>query len=177
MDAPAVDNADSIVLAARPNAVGLSRAMVAAAMKRWGLARMTDDAVLIVSELVANAVQATGSVAERLPWEHLRDVGMIKVQIARRNSCVLVEVWDNDPTTPPELRNAPPEAESGRGLMIVDALAARWGHYPSRGGKIVWAQVGDGLPQRIRQHIEPYEPAVQWDRNLLNRLSDGLKAL
>jgi hypothetical protein len=55
---------------------------------------------------------------------------------------VLVEVWDENSRLPepawPDL-----DDESGRGLMLVDALAARWGwDLPNSGrGKIVWALV------------------------------------
>lgn len=171
------NSSHSIVLAARPNAVALARTMVTAALRRWGLERLAGDAEMAISELVTNAVQATGSLAERLSWEQLRDVGMIKVQVTRGPSCVLVEVWDSDSATPPELRDAPPEAESGRGLVIVDALAACWGCYPSGGGKVVWAQVGEGLPHRARQHAEPYAPAITLDAAVLHRVHDGLKAL
>jgi anti-sigma regulatory factor (Ser/Thr protein kinase) len=171
------DNADSIVLAARPRAVALARTMVTAALRRWSLAQLAGDAEMVVSELVTNAVQATGSLAERLSWEQLRDVGMVKVQVTRGASCVLVEVWDSDSATPPEVRDAPPGAEGGRGLVIVDALAACWGHYPTRGGKVVWAQLGQGLPQRVRQHVQPYEPPVHLDAAVLHRVHEGLKGL
>ncbi len=183
---PGADSAaDSIVLAARPSAVGLARLMVAAAVRRWGLAGIAEESALIVSELVTNAVKATGSVADTLTWDQLRDVGMIKVQVARGDSCLMVEVWDSDPAALPELTDAPGEAESGRGLVLVDALSARWGHYRMRGGKVVWASVdvpplpvtAAGLPQRARAQVEPYEPSMRYDRELLNRVYDGLRGL
>ncbi len=182
----ALDSARSVVLAAVPNAVGLSRAMVGTALAQWGLMRIADDAELVVSELVTNAVRAVGSVADRpLSWEELRDVGMIQVRAMAGPSWVIVAVWDSDPAVPQLREDAPDEAESGRGLVIVDALATRWGTYSASGGKVTWARVdapplpvtAAGLPQRVRAQVEPYAPAVQWNPDLLNRVYDGLKAL
>jgi|SRR5579875_1448130 len=172
-----LNRSDSLVLAARPNAVGLARTMVTAALRRWGLERLVGDAALITSELVTNAIEATGSTAERLPWDQLKDVGLIKVHVTRGGGCVLLEVWDPAPAALPELRDAPADAETGRGLVIVDAIAAVWGYYPAAAGKVVWAQAGEGLPQRVRRHAQPYEPAVRLNPALLHRVHDKLKTL
>ncbi len=166
-----LNRSGSLVTAARPNAAGLARVMVTTALRRWGVERLAEDAAVIVSELVTNAVQATGSTAGRLPWEQLRDVGMIRVQVTRRTTCALIECWDSDPSAPPELTDIPPDAESGRGLAIVDALSERWGFYPSSGGEVVWAQVGQGLPQRVRiarvdtaVHLKPERDAYRAEK-------------
>ncbi len=78
-----LNRSGSLVLAVRPNAVGLARTMVTATLRRWGLERLAGDAALITSELVTNVIEATGSVAERLPWDQLKDVGLIEVHITR----------------------------------------------------------------------------------------------
>ena len=158
-----MSGSESLFLLARPDAVGLSRGLATAALRRWGLERLTDDAQMVVSELVSNAIKAAPG------WA-------IKVTVSRGQECVLLEVQDRAPGRP-ELNDAPPGAESGRGLRIVDALAARWGCYPTRTAKIVWAQVGDGLPQRARQQVTPYAPAVRADPAVLHRVHDKLKAL
>ncbi len=56
--------------------------------------------------------------------------------------CVLVEVWD-DSVTAPARKSPRLDDESGRGLMLVEALSDRWGWYVPHGpgGKVVWAEV------------------------------------
>jgi hypothetical protein len=53
---------------------------------------------------------------------------------------VLIEVWDAS-ADPPVCQDLQPEAESGRGLQLVEAVSADWGSYVPAGcgGKIVWA--------------------------------------
>jgi hypothetical protein len=55
---------------------------------------------------------------------------------------VLIQVWDGCAGRP-QLRDAGTAAESGRGLLLVEALSAEWGSYVPDGwaGKIVWALV------------------------------------
>jgi hypothetical protein len=55
---------------------------------------------------------------------------------------VLIEVWDQDPYVP-TLKATRPDDESGRGLMLVDALCERWdcAIQPDWKGKVVWAKV------------------------------------
>ena len=57
---------------------------------------------------------------------------------------VLIEVWDSSPH-PPAPKTADPDEETGRGLMLVEALCEQWGwDEPSSAsrGKVVWALVG-----------------------------------
>ncbi|HAM02451.1 MAG TPA: ATP-binding protein [Acidimicrobiaceae bacterium] len=88
-----------------------------------------DSAVLVVSELVSNAVQHA---TERDDIELIMDV---------REGCLHVEVLDGDPRPPKE--EAPDRLdESGRGLRIVDRLSDRWGWEPVTGnGKRVWCEL------------------------------------
>jgi anti-sigma regulatory factor (Ser/Thr protein kinase) len=85
-----------------------------------------DDAVLVISELVTNAVR------------HTRTVLFVLVTI--ENHTLHVDVTDDDPTLP-----VPPDPEhdatNGRGLRIVDALATRWGVTPTTEGKAVWFEM------------------------------------
>jgi hypothetical protein len=55
---------------------------------------------------------------------------------------VVIFVWDANPL-PPVANDAADDAENGRGLMIVQAISARWGwdFPPGIGGKVVWAQI------------------------------------
>jgi hypothetical protein len=61
---------------------------------------------------------------------------------------LLIEVWDSNvqPPVPRVLENGFPQvdAESGRGLFLVETLSERWGWYPTRnpGGKVTWCELG-----------------------------------
>lgn len=92
--------------------VGQMRDITAIYLRQWSLAPVVEDAVLVVSELVTNAVRhGTGAVGLRVSAgaEELR-----------------IEVHDGS-TVPARLRAAGEEEESGRGLFLVDALARAWG--------------------------------------------------
>jgi anti-sigma regulatory factor (Ser/Thr protein kinase) len=177
----------SVTLAALPTAVRLSRLMTAKAMRLWGLPGLIDDAGLVVSELVTNAVQATGTTEPKPSWEQLGPVAAIKVRVTHLGGSISIAVWDNDPT-PPASRDAAPDAEGGRGLMIVAALSERWDYYPSAGGgKVVWAELAippgmlgaAGLPRRVRS--APVATVSRGDfirdPGLLRRVHQGLKDL
>jgi anti-sigma regulatory factor (Ser/Thr protein kinase) len=87
-----------------------------------------DNASLVVSELVTNAIKAS--------W--LVHSGTVTVWFWADGRELLIEVWDgsSEPPTPV----AEPTDEGGRGLGIVAALCESWGYYPdSRRGKVVWA--------------------------------------
>lgn len=90
-----------------------------------------EDIVLVVSELVTNAI-LHGGAAEQL---RLR-------RTARR---VVIEVFDNGQRMP-HPRAADLKAESGRGLHLVARLADRWGARPVRGGKAVWCEFDTPVP-------------------------------
>ena len=88
---------------------------------------MLDDALLLTSELVTNAVR------------HGRPAVTLAVQL--EPSALIVVVTDTGPELPPLVPRTPhPDSPTGRGLVIVDALATRWGVTPQPGstGKAVW---------------------------------------
>ena len=106
----------------------------------WGMSRLADPSVTVVSELVTNAYEAT--VRHQL-------AGPIRLHLSSNGRQVLIEVWDADPTPPraPALdANRLPlaDAESGRDLFLVASLGERWSCYTvsALGGKVVWAEVG-----------------------------------
>jgi anti-sigma regulatory factor (Ser/Thr protein kinase) len=86
-----------------------------------------DDAVLLVSELFANSLRHSGS---GVPGE------TVTVAVRIGNGIVRVEVTDRAGPGTPKLRPASRDAEGGRGLQLVAALAVRWGSR-RRGGRIV----------------------------------------
>jgi anti-sigma regulatory factor (Ser/Thr protein kinase) len=89
-----------------------------------------DDAVLIVSELLTNVVLHGRQGVE---FE-----AMIKLAVVEKR--LRIEVHDASPLVPAQ-RPASDDAESGRGLMVVGALAHRWGWEPTADGKFVWCEL------------------------------------
>ncbi|MDT0377204.1 ATP-binding protein [Streptomyces sp. DSM 42041] len=112
-----------------PASAGRARRLVGDALATWYLAALQPDAELVVSELVTNAV------------EHAR-ADVIRVTITRLAAgAVRIGVIDKD-CGEPSPRAAGPRDEDGRGLVIVGALAVRWGVDRMRWGKRVWADLG-----------------------------------
>jgi anti-sigma regulatory factor (Ser/Thr protein kinase) len=85
-----------------------------------------EDVTLLVSELASNAVRHA-----RTPF---------RVTVACDGTVVRIEVSDGDRHVP-VARVPPADAVSGRGLLIVDALAASWGVEPTATGKTMWLEL------------------------------------
>ena len=131
----------SVTLAATPEAAGRSRRMVRHALRRWGLAALTEDAELVVSEIVTNSVKATSLADAGTGRAGPPDLAPVQVRVLLFPAAVIIEVRDRDPTGPVQ-QHATPDQEGGRGLAIVAALCTRWHYFPSsRGGKVVWAEL------------------------------------
>lgn len=90
-------------------------------------ATVLEDVLLLVTELVANAVRHGG--------------GPVTLRLSSTDHYLRIEVTDASPTPPQPLPGSL-EAESGRGLLIVDVLASRWGTTRAVGpGKAVWFEL------------------------------------
>lgn len=132
---------EELRLAALPNAVGTARRFVTARLRRWNLGRLAEDCELVTSELVTNAVVATGDRTVPTGYVRLHDrtPAIIVVHLRLTWHRLLCEVWDNSPQ-PPVPVTASELAEGGRGLYLVTAYAAGWSTYLSpAGGKVVYA--------------------------------------
>ncbi|MFF8963522.1 ATP-binding protein [Streptomyces globisporus] len=105
-----------------------ARRLVRVALAVWGLEDMADDGALIVSELVANAVQ------------HARRESVRVIVECPAASCVRIGVVDFS-RVPPSRRGPDDESEHGRGLPLVAAVAKNWGTDPLPWGKRVWAEI------------------------------------
>ncbi|MGQ4516680.1 ATP-binding protein [Streptomyces sp. DW26H14] len=119
----------SVLLSSTPRGARLARLLADTQLTSWGLP--SDPARHLVAELAANAASHG-----RVPGRDFRLTLRLAGDILR------IEVTDTRGERLPELRRPDPEAESGRGLLLVDALAHRWGvaddHFPR---KIVWAEL------------------------------------
>ena len=113
-----------------PESVPVARLRVRAALGWHGLAEYVDDAEIITSELVTNAVQhACGN--------GRKTIG-VTLTAAGSPAAVTVAVSDSSPQGPIR-RDTPPGSEQGRGLQIVEALSAHWGWRREDGGKAIFA--------------------------------------
>ncbi|MEV0850428.1 ATP-binding protein [Streptomyces sp. NPDC049954] len=118
----------SETLPREPESAATARRLLRTACAVWGLDGLAEDGVLIVSELVANAVR------------HARRES-IRVTVERREGDrVRVGVVDFSRRCPVR-QDAGPEDESGRGLALVGELAADWGTARLPWGKQVWAEL------------------------------------
>lgn len=117
--------------------VATARAFVRDTLQGWGFSDIVDDAVVLTSELVTNAVVHAGTAAD--------------VLCLRTEHGVRVEVADHYPEREIPLQDSGhdighPDREGGRGLMLCGALASRWGVEYSPTQKHVWFQLE--LPER-----------------------------
>ncbi len=100
-----------------------TREIVIEACLRWELPHLVGPACVVVSELVNNAVEHAGT--------------MIELRLTLRPRYLHLAVQDGS-TAPPVLGGPGPRPVS-RGLRLVDAEAATWGHLATADGKLVWA--------------------------------------
>jgi anti-sigma regulatory factor (Ser/Thr protein kinase) len=113
-----------------PESVPDARHHTRTVLGTWGLPAIIDDAEVIVSELLTNALQAS-----------VDDVSTISLRLFADHNHLLIMIWDGSPQMP-AARHASPDDIDGRGLIIVEALSDACGAAPSiDGGKIVWARM------------------------------------
>ncbi len=181
--------------AAETSSVPKARRYTADLAHAWDLGDVVDTAELLVAELTTNAVEAscrTGG--HTTPGRRER----IALRLTCTDTTMVIEVWDEAAAVPVRRAQAA-EAESGRGLFLVEALSQDFGYYPTSGGKVVWCVIAfagspfpsaDGrggppgaLPRRDAGATavpdpEPGRPVdMERDLPLLRRVVDGLRAL
>ncbi|MDQ0776323.1 anti-sigma regulatory factor (Ser/Thr protein kinase) [Streptomyces aurantiacus] len=175
-------------LVAMPSAVPVAREFVHQALRHWKLDDYAADAALMMTELVSNAIKATGFTDRQpRPWE-VTAQHVIAVQLRAIGDVLYIEVWDRSPLVPIK-QDITAEAEGGRGLHLVEALSEKWGTYwPPAGGKIVWAMKaliklpspaldGSTLQLRVPDDLQPQPGPVteQASTALMQRVLDGLR--
>jgi len=112
-----------------PESAEAARRLVRTALAAWGQEDLIDDAALVITELVSNSVN------------HAR-LESIRVVITRPSEeFIRLGVSDRTRSVPLLRTDSNGESTKGRGLLIVDALAERWGTDLYRWGKQVWAEM------------------------------------
>jgi anti-sigma regulatory factor (Ser/Thr protein kinase) len=120
----------AFMLPSIPESVPVARFHIRAALSFHQLEEYADDAAIITSELVTNAIQhACGD-----------GTATVRVTLLRvRNPEAVTVVVTDSSTQGPVTRTASDGSERGRGLRIVDELSDCWGWNPEDGGKTVYA--------------------------------------
>ncbi|MFD0225252.1 ATP-binding protein [Streptomyces hirsutus] len=116
----------------RPEEVAELRRVVALRLEAWGLPELVDTARLCVSELVSNVLTHVG----------IGTPGLLALSV--NGADLRIEVHDPDTQTLPAVVLADADAEGGRGMTLVDALADRWGVQLHGHHKVTWCELATG---------------------------------
>ncbi|WP_330302673.1 MULTISPECIES: SpoIIE family protein phosphatase [unclassified Streptomyces] len=115
-----------------PDAVMHARRFTARTLRRWNVEEVGDAVLLVVSELVTNALVHTQ--------------GPVRLDLMLRGDRVRVSVSDSSPRAPAKPVIVDWESTGGRGLLLVEAMSESFGSVPVAGGKQVWSEIV--VPQR-----------------------------
>lgn len=110
-----------------PDAVMHARRFTARTLRWWRVEDVADEVLLVVSELVTNALVHTQ--------------GAVRVDLTLRGDRVRVCVIDSSPRAPAKPVIVDWESTGGRGLLLVEAVSEAFGSMPVAGGKQVWSEI------------------------------------
>jgi hypothetical protein len=173
----------SLELGALPTAPSCACLHVKHVLWEWRLNSLVESAELLVSELVTNAVNATGQPGQTVSVNLAGTGAGVGTGTGTR---VLIEVWDAGPQPPGP--GEPGEAGPDDGVLLVAALSARWDWYPTQdpAGKVVWceldtaspapADLAPPLPRRVPRARPKPQAEIVTDLDLLRRLRDHLRS-
>jgi histidine kinase-like protein/STAS domain-containing protein len=133
------DDRSELALEPVVGAARRARELVGTSCARWGLDDLAGSANIVVTEMVNNVVA------------HARTP--MVVLLSRQGEALRVAVRDRSGTTPRFTGPVAPTSYGGRGLLLIDSVADRWGSLTVPGGKIVWALMSDataGIPDPAR---------------------------
>jgi anti-sigma regulatory factor (Ser/Thr protein kinase) len=115
----------SVDLLPVPASVPAARHLTVGLMRAWEVPQDRDDAALLVTELVANVV------------DHVQGEASLTLELAVSDGWLRIAVVDGS-SVRPVVRELEREQPRGRGLLLVQTIADRWGSEDHRGGKCVW---------------------------------------
>ncbi|MET9510742.1 ATP-binding protein [Streptomyces flavidovirens] len=119
----------SQTLPREPESAAVARQLARTALAAWGQEALIEDAVLIITELVSNAV------------DHAH-IGSIRIIVSRPSETFIhIGVVDRSKAIPLMRTDSNGDQLRGRGLLMVDALTDRWGTDLYRWGKQVWGEL------------------------------------
>ncbi|MEU2346725.1 ATP-binding protein [Streptomyces sp. NPDC013082] len=107
----------------------------------WGLPQLAHEAQLCVTELVANVIAHVGSGTPTC------------LAVSMNGGRLRIEVRDPDLRALPEVVDSADDAEGGRGLLLVERLAERWGVVLRDDSKVTWCELSTGL-QSAADHVD-----------------------
>ena len=119
----------SIDVPASAQGPAAARRVVAALLPVWELPDLSDDAQLVVSEIVTNA------------YQHAPGTDSFELELVRREHGVRIALADGNAVRPVIAELKAQNQPHGRGMAIVAALASGWGAEDHHGGKRVWVDL------------------------------------
>ncbi|WP_327183283.1 ATP-binding protein [Streptomyces sp. NBC_01334] len=122
-----------LAFTAEPTEVAALRRIMRLHLGIWGLPEVVDDAQLCMSELVSNVIT------------HVGPGTPATLAVSMRGDRLRIEVHDPDTRALPTLLDANVDAEGGRGMAMVGALADRWGVQLHADHKVTWCELVTGL--------------------------------
>lgn len=147
LGAPDATHYLSLALEPVVGAARRSRELVTEACERWDLAELAGPACIVVTEMVNNVVAHAHT--------------PMAVLVARHADTMSVAVRDQSAIVPQFTGPVAPTSYGGRGLLLIDSVADRWGSLKLDGGKVVWAQLAD--PDFVATGIVSHQVAVESD--------------
>ena len=111
-----------------PSSIPAARHVVLELLGAWGVPQDHDDAALLVTELVANVI------------DHVGGGGGLNLEVAVSEGWLRIGVIDGS-AIPPVVRELSRDRPRGRGLLMVQSIADRWGFEEHHGGKRVWFEL------------------------------------
>jgi anti-sigma regulatory factor (Ser/Thr protein kinase) len=114
-------------LAADRGQVRVVRQIIRSFLEGWKLSFLSAEAELLATELASNAIVHAGGDSFSFAIEVVGDELLIEV---RDQSC-----------RPPALLDSDPDAEGGRGVLLVAAVAKEWGTHVTGTGKTTWCSL------------------------------------